>query len=175
MSFNAVKVLELFLDEATLEDETRLPPPSRTRRVTLAVQPPPHGVVPSSPQRRQRRRVSFFDVAPESSVSSSWLRDQLEDDDIGNPLGGRSASLTGKEWAMTRAAAAHSAAMDDEHQVRRYFPGLSMMEEAESDGKFGQKYVVRKLIFPFSPVLNISVRSKFKRKWEHYHFRQKIK
>jgi hypothetical protein len=65
-------------------------------------------------------------------VSPSWLRDQLEDDDIGgNPLGGRLASLTGREWAAT--------AMEDEHQVRRYFPGLSMMEEAESDGRFSQK------------------------------------
>jgi hypothetical protein len=82
-------------------------------------------------------------------VSSSWLRGQLEDDDTGNPLGGRSASGIGREWAAT--------VMEDEHQVRRYFPDLSMMEEAESDGKFGQKYVVRKLIFPFSPVLNISV------------------
>jgi hypothetical protein len=133
-------VLDLFLDDATLEDETR-PPPSRTRRITLAVQPPPHGVVPSSPQR-QRRRVSFFDVAPsapESSVSPSWLKDQQEDDDTGNPLGGRSASGTGREWA--------AAAMDDEHQVRRYFPGLSMMEEAESDGRFDQKYFVLKFLF----------------------------
>ncbi len=135
-----MQVLELFLDDATLEDETRPPPPSRTRRVTLAVQPP-HGVVlPASPRRR-RRRVSFFDVAPDSPVSPSWLRDQLEDDDIGgNPLGGRSASGTGREWAASRAAAA----TDDKYQVRRYSPGLSMMEEAESDGKFGcQSYFTR--------------------------------
>ncbi len=74
-------------------------------------------------------------------MSPSWLRDQLEDDDIGNPLGGRSAHGTDREWA--------AAAMENENQVRRYFPDLSMMEEAESDGKFGQKYVVRKFIFPF--------------------------
>jgi hypothetical protein len=145
MTFNVVQVLDLFLDEATLEDETR-PPPSRMRRVTLAVQPP-HGVVlPASPGRRQRRRVSFFDVAPpapESSVSLAWLQDQLEDDDIGNPLGGRSASGTGREWA------ARVAAMDDEHQVRRFFPGLSMMEEAESDGRFAPKKFVRKCNFCF--------------------------
>ncbi len=73
-------------------------------------------------------------------MSPAWLRDQLEDDDIGNPLGGRSASWTGREWA--------GAATDDEHQVRRYFPGLSMMEEAESDGKFGgQTYIFLPPIF----------------------------
>jgi hypothetical protein len=158
-------VLDLFLDEATLEDETR-PPQSRTRRVTLAVQPP-HGVVlPSSP-RRQRRRVSFFDVAPpapESSVSPSWITDQLEDDDIGgNPLDGRSESWTGREWA--------AAAMDDEHQVRRYLPGLSMMEEAESDGRFGRTYFVRNFFSFLLPVLNILEHSKSKRKWEHYALR----
>jgi hypothetical protein len=145
MTVNVVQVLDLFLDEATLEDETR-PPPPRTRRVTLAVQPP-HGVVlPASPQRRQRRRrVSFFDVAPDSPVSPSWLRDQLEDNDIGNPLGGRSANWTGREWAAT--------AMEDEHQVRRYFPGLSMMEEAESDGRFGRKIFCAKIyIFLFAGV-----------------------
>jgi hypothetical protein len=144
-------VLELFLDEATLEDETRPPPPSRTRRITLAVQPP-HGVVfPASPGRR-RRRVSFFDVAPpaapQSSVSPSWLRDQLEDDDIGNSLGGRSASGTGREWAAPRAAAT-----DDEHQVRRYLPGLSMMEETESDGRFDQNIsLIENIFFLFAEV-----------------------